>query len=125
MAVGVQRASCKWGPGLSGATARKALLSETNVASPPEAGPHGPTRLAGAQLPWYLALLASDLGLAALSESSLSLTSWRIKTSDSEARTPALVPVDQEVTLAVTNEGTDLGLGGWGGVGPLLCVVHI
>ena len=54
----------------------------------------------GAQLPWYLALLASDL--AALSDSSLSLTSWRIKTSESEARTPASVPVDQEVTLAVT-----------------------
>ena len=85
MEVWVQRPSFQWGPGLSGATARKALLSETNVASPPEAGPHGPTRLAGAQLPWYLALLASDL--AALSESSLSLTSWRIKTSDSEAET--------------------------------------
>ena len=72
MAVWVQRPSLQWGPGLSGATARKALLSETRVASPPEAGPQGPMRLAGAQLPWYLALLASDL--AALSESSLSLT---------------------------------------------------
>ena len=78
----------------------KALLSQTRVARPPEAGPHGPIRLAGAHCPWYLCLL--DSAFAALKDSSLNLTSWRMRTSASELKTPASVPVDQDVTLAVT-----------------------
>ena len=58
-------------------------------------------RLAAAHVPWYFALFASDL--AALRGSSLSLTSWGTRTSASEAKIPAPVPVDQEVTLAVTS----------------------
>ena len=78
----------------------KALFSQTRVAKPPEAGPHGPIRLAAAHCPWYLCLLVS--AFAALMESSLNLTSWRRRTSVSELKTPAYVPVDQEVALAVT-----------------------
>ena len=114
MAICVQRPSFQWGPGLSGATALNALVSQTKVAKPPDAGPQGTMRLAAAHVPWYFALLASDL--AALRGSPLSLTSWRIKTSVSEDKTPASVPVDQEVTLAVMSErASDLEVGvEWG-----------
>ena len=71
MAGCVQRPSLQWGPGLSGATGLNALVSQTRVAKPPEAGPQGPMRLAAAHVPWYFAFLASDL--AALRESPLSL----------------------------------------------------
>ena len=114
MAVCVQRPSLHWGLGLSGAIALNALVSQTRVAKPPEAGPHGPMRLVAAHVPWYFALLASDL--AALRGSPLSLISWRIRTLASEDRTLASVPVDQEVTLAVMSERvSDLGVGvEWG-----------
>ena len=52
MTVWVQRPPLQLGPGRSGATDLKALLSQTRVARPPEAGLHGPIRLAGAHCPW-------------------------------------------------------------------------
>ena len=80
------------------------------MARPPEAGPQGPTRLASAKLPWYLALLASDL--AALMDPSLSLTSWGMKTFASESRASASVPVTQKGTLAVMSvRVSDLWIG--------------
>ena len=69
MAVWVHPPSFQWGSGCSGATDLKGLVPMARVARPPEAGPQGSTRLAGAQLPWYLAFQASDL--AALRDSSL------------------------------------------------------
>ena len=117
MTVWVQRPPLQFGPGLSGATDLKALLSQTRVAKPPEAGPNGPTRLAAAHCPWYLCLLVS--ALAALKESPLNLTSWRMMTSVPELRTPASMPVDQDVTLAVTRVrvsvfGLVAARGNWG-----------
>ena len=100
--VWVQRPSLQFGPGVSGATDLNALFSQTRVARPPEAGPQGPMRLAAAHCPWYLCLL--DSALAALRESSLTLTSWRMRTSESEPRTPAFTPVGHDVTLAGESE---------------------
>ena len=63
-----------------------------------------------AQFPWYFSFLAS--GLAALRDSSLSFTFWKMRISVSESRTPASVPITQEVTLAVISVRVfDFGVG--------------